>query len=121
MAWTNSAKRFANTSRRKVLATGFMSAMSLTARSTSVAGRETRISVNPAQSSDPTTSVTTKDGLQISYKDWGPKSAQAIVFHHGWPLSSDDWENQMLFFVERGYRVVAHDRRGHGRSSQVSD
>ncbi len=55
------------------------------------------------------------------HKDWGPKSAQPIVFHHGWPLSADDWDNQMLFFVEKGYRVVAHDRRGHGRSSQVSD
>jgi non-heme chloroperoxidase len=59
------------------------------------------------------------DGTQIFYKDWGPKSAQTIVFHHGWPLSSDDWDVQMLFFLEKGYRVVAHDRRGHGRSSQV--
>jgi non-heme chloroperoxidase len=67
------------------------------------------------------TTVTTKDGVQIFYKDWGPKSAQPIVFHHGWPLSSDDWDNQMLFFVGRGYRVIAHDRRGHGRSTQVSD
>jgi non-heme chloroperoxidase len=67
------------------------------------------------------TTVTTKDGVQIFYKDWGPKSAQPIVFHHGWPLSADDWDAQMLYFVGRGYRVVAHDRRGHGRSSQVSD
>ena len=65
--------------------------------------------------------VTTNDGTQIFYKDWGPKNAQPIVFHHGWPLSSDDWDAQMLFFVGKGYRVVAHDRRGHGRSSQVSD
>ena len=65
--------------------------------------------------------VTTKDGTQIYFKDWGPKNAQALVFHHGWPLSSDDWDNQMLFFLASGYRVVAHDRRGHGRSSQVSD
>jgi non-heme chloroperoxidase len=65
--------------------------------------------------------VTTKDGVQIFYKDWGPKDAQPIVFHHGWPLSSDDWDNQMLFFLGKGYRVIAHDRRGHGRSSQVSD
>src|SRR5271154_675481 len=65
--------------------------------------------------------VTTKDGMDIFYKDWGPKSAQPIVFHHGWPLSSDDWDAQMLFFLAQGYRVVAHDRRGHGRSSQVSD
>ena len=63
--------------------------------------------------------VTTKDGTHIFYKDWGPKDAQPIVFHHGWPLSSDDWDVQMLFFLANGYRVVAHDRRGHGRSSQV--
>ena len=65
--------------------------------------------------------VTTKDGIDIFYKDWGPKDAQPIVFHHGWPLSSDDWDAQMLFFLHQGYRVVAHDRRGHGRSSQVSE
>jgi non-heme chloroperoxidase len=64
--------------------------------------------------------VTTSDGVEIFYKDWGPKSAQPIVFHHGWPLSSDDWDAQMLFFLQNNYRVVAHDRRGHGRSSQVS-
>lgn len=63
--------------------------------------------------------VTTKDGVEIFYKDWGPKSAQPIMFHHGWPLSSDDWDTQMLFFLAKGYRVVAHDRRGHGRSTQV--
>ena len=65
--------------------------------------------------------VTTRDGTEIAYKDWGPKDAQPIMFHHGWPLSSDDWDAQMLFFVGNGYRVVAHDRRGHGRSAQVSD
>ena len=65
--------------------------------------------------------VTTKDGVTIFYKDWGPKDAQPIVFHHGWPLSADDWDTQMLYFLGKGYRVVAHDRRGHGRSSQVSD
>ncbi|WP_080857131.1 alpha/beta fold hydrolase [Agrobacterium deltaense] len=65
--------------------------------------------------------VKTKDGVDIYFKDWGPKDAQPIVFHHGWPLSSDDWDAQMLFFVNNGYRVVAHDRRGHGRSQQVSD
>ncbi len=62
--------------------------------------------------------ITVKDGTQIYFKDWG--SGQPIFFHHGWPLSADDWDAQMLFFVEKGYRVVAHDRRGHGRSSQVS-
>jgi len=63
--------------------------------------------------------ITTKDGVQIYYKDWG--SGQPIVFSHGWPLSSDDWDNQMLFFGQRGYRVIAHDRRGHGRSTQTWD
>lgn len=65
--------------------------------------------------------VKTKDGVDIFYKDWGPKDAQPIVFHHGWPLSSDDWDAQMLFFLRHGYRVVAHDRRGHGRSAQVGE
>ncbi len=65
--------------------------------------------------------IKTKDSVEIFYKDWGPKGAQPIVFHHGWPLSSDDWDAQMLFFVNQGFRVIAHDRRGHGRSSQVSD
>ncbi|RWM30958.1 alpha/beta hydrolase [Mesorhizobium sp.] len=61
--------------------------------------------------------ITTKDGTQIFYKDWG--TGQPIVFHHGWPLSSDDWDAQMLFFLSKGYRVIAHDRRGHGRSTQT--
>src|SRR5438874_13576106 len=61
--------------------------------------------------------ITTKDGIEIFYKDWG--SGQPIVFSHGWPLSADDWDNQMLFFLHRGYRVIAHDRRGHGRSTQT--
>ncbi|MDX1882492.1 alpha/beta hydrolase [Mycolicibacterium sp. 120270] len=63
--------------------------------------------------------ITTKDGVEIFYKDWG--SGQPIVFSHGWPLSADDWDTQMLFFLSKGYRVIAHDRRGHGRSSQVAD
>lgn len=65
--------------------------------------------------------VTTKDGVQIFYKDWGPRDAPVIHFHHGWPLSADDWDAQMLFFLGKGFRVVAHDRRGHGRSSQAPD
>ncbi|CAN5802901.1 alpha/beta hydrolase [soil metagenome] len=64
--------------------------------------------------------ITTPDRVEIFYKDWGPSDARTIMFHHGWPLSSDDWDAQMLFFVEKGYRVIAHDRRGHGRSAQVS-
>ncbi|MFG1666220.1 alpha/beta fold hydrolase [Streptomyces sp. Y7] len=64
--------------------------------------------------------VTTGDGTTIFYKDWGPRDGEPIVFHHGWPLSADDWDNQMLFFLARGYRVIAHDRRGHGRSTQTA-
>ena len=63
--------------------------------------------------------VTTTDGTEIFYKDWG--SGQPIVFSHGWPLSGDDWDTQMMFFALHGYRVIAHDRRGHGRSTQTSD
>ncbi|WP_207459304.1 alpha/beta hydrolase [Azospirillum sp. SYSU D00513] len=64
--------------------------------------------------------IKTRDGAEIFYKDWGPREAQAIVFHHGWPLSADDWDSQMLFFLSKGYRVIAHDRRGHGRSTQTA-
>ncbi|WP_419308198.1 alpha/beta fold hydrolase [Chromohalobacter israelensis] len=63
--------------------------------------------------------ITTRDGANVFYKDWGPKDAQPIVFHHGWPLSADDWDSQMLFFLSQGYRVIAFDRRGHGRSDQT--
>jgi non-heme chloroperoxidase len=62
--------------------------------------------------------ITTNDGTEIFYKDWG--AGQPIMFHHGWPLSADDWDNQMLFFLHHGYRVIAHDRRGHGRSTQTA-
>ncbi len=65
--------------------------------------------------------ITTADGTEIFYKDWGPGSGQPIVFSHGWPLSSDDWDTQLMFFLARGYRVIAADRRGHGRSAQVAD
>ncbi|GGQ73632.1 alpha/beta fold hydrolase [Streptomyces althioticus] len=64
--------------------------------------------------------VTTSDGTAIFYKDWGPRDGQPLVFHHGWPLSADDWDAQMLFFLQHGYRVIAHDRRGHGRSDQTA-
>jgi non-heme chloroperoxidase len=63
--------------------------------------------------------ITVQDGTTIFFKDWGPRDAQAIVFHHGWPLSADDWDAQMMFFLHHGFRVIAHDRRGHGRSSQT--
>ena len=65
--------------------------------------------------------INTRDGVEMFYKDWGPRDAQPLVFHHGWPLSADDWDTQMLYFLDKGYRVVAHDRRGHGRSSQVGE
>ena len=65
--------------------------------------------------------ITTNDGVEIFYKDWGPRDAEVLFFHHGWPLSSDDWDAQLLYFLGKGYRVVAHDRRGHGRSSRVWD
>ncbi|WP_434602296.1 alpha/beta hydrolase [Pseudomonas sp. Z4-7] len=62
--------------------------------------------------------ITTQDGVQLYYKDWGPKDGPVVTFSHGWPLNSDSWESQMLFLADQGYRVIAHDRRGHGRSSQ---
>lgn len=62
--------------------------------------------------------LTTRDGVEIYYKDWGPKNGEVVMFSHGWPLSSDSWESQMQFLADKGYRVIAHDRRGHGRSSQ---
>lgn len=98
-------------------------ALPLTAAfSTPAAEAATRSTSSTHRNQGPTMStITTKDGTTIFYKDWGPKTAQPIVFHHGWPLSSDDWDAQMLFFVQRGFRVVAHDRRGHGRSAQVSE
>ncbi|ARU27951.1 alpha/beta fold hydrolase [Cellvibrio sp. PSBB006] len=65
--------------------------------------------------------VTTQDGVELYYKDWGPKNGQVVMFSHGWPLNSDSWESQMQFLAEKGYRVIAHDRRGHGRSSQPWD
>jgi non-heme chloroperoxidase len=65
--------------------------------------------------------ITTRDAVQLYYKDWGPKDGQVVTFSHGWPLNADSWESQMLFLAERGYRVIAHDRRGHGRSSQPWD
>jgi non-heme chloroperoxidase len=71
------------------------------------------------QENFPMPTITTADGTEIFYKDWG--AGQPIVFSHGWPLSADDWDPQLLFFVSKGFRVIAHDRRGHGRSSQTGD
>lgn len=73
----------------------------------------------PLQGVQRMATIKTSDGTEIFYKDWGPKTAQPIVFHHGWPLTADDWDTQMLYFLAKGYRVIAHDRRGHGRSTQT--
>ena len=74
-----------------------------------------------AAASRSSSTITTRDGVELYYKDWGPKSGQPIVFSHGWPLNSDSWESQMIFLASKGYRCIAHDRRGHGRSSQPWD
>jgi len=71
------------------------------------------------QGAHPMNFITAAEGVQIFYKDWGPRDAQPLVFHHGWPLTADEWDNQLLFFLSQGYRVIAHDRRGHGRSTQT--
>lgn len=113
MTGVNLANGLADTSRRNVFATTLAAATSPV--------RELPAAASEAMSAPASSIVTTSDGVEIFYKDWGPKSAQPIVFHHGWPLSSDDWDAQMLYFVAKGYRVVAHDRRGHGRSTQVND
>ncbi len=105
-------------SRRQILSGGVAIAASL---STPIIAAGTASAQTPKGTEMAGNTTTTKDGVEIFFKDWGPKDAQPIMFHHGWPLSSDDWDAQMLFFVANGYRVVAHDRRGHDRSSQVSD
>ncbi len=100
--------------RRELL--GGMAALGLVATlpACSIAGNSTDVKGDMTMAT-----FTTKDGTEIFYKDWGPKDAQPIFFHHGWPLSSDDWDNQMLYFLSKGFRVVSHDRRGHGRSTQT--
>ncbi|KRW62431.1 alpha/beta fold hydrolase [Pseudomonas sp. TTU2014-080ASC] len=84
----------------------------------SVANAEPVQAVADAAITRTATTITLPDGVQLYYKDWGPRDGQVVTFSHGWPLSSDSWESQMLFLASKGYRVVAHDRRGHGRSSQ---
>jgi non-heme chloroperoxidase len=73
------------------------------------------------KSAMPDDTIVTPDGVRLFYKDWGPKNAQPVVFSHGWPLSADDWDAQLMFFLNHGFRVIAHDRRGHGRSTQVAE
>ncbi|MDK4716046.1 alpha/beta hydrolase [Rhizobium sp. CNPSo 4039] len=106
-------------SRRQALLAG--ASLSLALASPVFAATKTTSNSNKGSFPMTESFIKTKDGVDIFFKDWGPKDAQPIVFHHGWPLSSDDWDAQMLFFVQHGYRVVAHDRRGHGRSQQVSE
>lgn len=120
MILNDSLHHLAATSRRKLLASSLLYAASLTIRSSSAAGEESRSSTASADGDASMSFVTTTDGTKIFYQDWGPKTAQPIVFHHGWPLCSDDWATQMLFLSGKGYRVIAHDRRGHGRSGQVN-
>jgi non-heme chloroperoxidase len=115
---THSKSDDAGASRRGVLAGG----LGLAAATAIPSSIPARAAATPSQSAKgaPHMSdglITMKDGAQIYYKDWG--AGQPIVFHHGWPLSADDWDAQMLFFLAQGYRVIAHDRRGHGRSSQT--
>jgi non-heme chloroperoxidase len=109
-------------SRRKVLLAGVGAAVAMSLPVAKAFGSPSVSS--PASPSKGTTTMAsstfeTKDGTEIYFRDWGPKTAQPIVFHHGWPLSADDWDSQMLFFLAQGYRVIAHDRRGHGRSTQT--
>jgi len=110
----------AGASRRDVLVGGAIAAVAMTIPPllTRPASAATPMS-NRAKGMNAMSTITTKDGVEIFYKDWG--HGQPIVFHHGWPLSSDDWDAQMLFFLQNGYRVIGIDRRGHGRSSQVWD
>ena len=107
-------------SRRAVLASGLaVSAALCLPSAASAADSPVQPAITPQARGQTMGTLKTKDGTEIFYKDWGPRDAQVIAFHHGWPLSADDWDNQMMFFLAQGYRVVAHDRRGHGRSTQT--
>ena len=115
-------RRSAEVSRRELLGVGagIVGAVALPgAIAAEAAGSSARQSAQLAGGDRSASTITTKDGVEIFYKDWG--KGQPIVFSHGWPLSADDWDAQMLFFLQHGYRVIAHDRRGHGRSTQIAD
>ncbi|MBH8613877.1 alpha/beta hydrolase [Pseudomonas mohnii] len=110
------------TSRRALMTTGAIAAAAMAVGVPALAAQKTQSAAPSTGKSDDNASgsgmITVKDGTRIFYKDWG--TGQPIVFHHGWPLSSDDWDTQLLFFLNKGFRVIAHDRRGHGRSSQTA-
>src|SRR4030095_1625359 len=112
---------FAEITRRRLLIVGAGAAAAAALPFAASAASTAQNSAETPQGNPSMSYVTAKDGVQIFYKDWGPTNATPIVFSHGWPLSSDDWDAQMMFFLAMGFRVVAHDRRGHGRSSQVWD
>ena len=107
-----------NTITRTLAATAL--ALGVQASATAQAAEPPRTSAPTAIAHTPST-ITTADGVQLYYKDWGPKDGPVVTFSHGWPLDSDSWDAQMMFLANHGYRVVAHDRRGHGRSSQPWD
>jgi len=106
-------------SRRNVLIAGAVTAAAAALSDLGAAAQTSSYALATPKGTKTMSYVTMKDGTEIFYKDWGPKTAQPIIFHHGWPLSADDWDSLMMFFLEKGYRVVAHDRRGHGRSTQT--
>lgn len=110
------SSRMAGPTRRQIIVTGgaALAIVALPRHSNSA----TQSSANPPRQQT-MSFIKTEDGTEIYYKDWGSKDAQPIVFHHGWPLSADDWDAQMMYFLDKGYRVIAHDRRGHGRSTQT--
>jgi len=118
----NAIATLARQSRRQLLVLSTLAVAAAGAIATPALAAETKASPAPAVRAQASGSyITTKDGVQLYYKDWGPKNGQPVVFSHGWPLNSDSWEAQMIFLADQGYRVIAHDRRGHGRSSQPWD
>ena len=108
-----------NSRRRKVLLGAATVAAVAGAASQAVAAQKTAPSAQGKSGHGST--ITTRDGVEIYFKDWGPRDGQPVVFSHGWPLNADSWESQMIFLASKGYRCIAHDRRGHGRSSQPWD
>ncbi|MGN7876711.1 alpha/beta fold hydrolase [Roseateles sp. 22389] len=118
----NALSTLARQSRRQLLALSTLAIAAAGAVATPALAAGAKAAPAQVASAQPSGSyITTKDGVQLYYKDWGPKNGQPVVFSHGWPLNSDSWESQMIFLADQGYRVIAHDRRGHGRSSQPWD